>query len=241
MTVAGPPHPAAGFPSHTIHVTQVSMFSRSLLTTAVAAVGVLASASPASAAAPTLGGLLSAPGRIVSGLLPKQDPACAAAPTTKPFARWGDSANYVPVPNGSFEDGLAGWKVKGNATVVEENEPWLVGGDSHAQAVSLPQGASITSGSFCGGLEYPTIRGFARSHGSHSILLLTVHYTGRDSLVHSLPLGILNHGKDWEPTGITLTGSGIPIFTGARLGLTATALKGGVTVDDLYVDPYRRS
>lgn len=215
------------------------MFSRSLLTTAVAAAGVLATASPAMAA-PSLGGLLGSTARLATGLLPKQDPACAAAPTTKPFAQWGDTANYVPVPNGSFEDGLTGWTAKGSASIIDDNEPWMVGGQ-HRKALSLAPGASVRSGSFCGGLEYPTIRGFAKSHGRHSVMLLTVHYTGRDSLLHSLPLGILNHGSEWEPTGITLTASGIPLFTGAKLALSVTALSGGVTVDDLYVDPYRRS
>lgn len=213
------------------------------MTAALATAGALMVASPAAAAPASLGGLLkSTTSRLTSALLPPQDPACAQAESTKPFATWGDPMRYVPVPNGGFEDGLTGWKSQGRVTLVQDNEPWKVGGADHGQALALDHGASVTSESFCGGLEYPTVRFFARSTAAgRGTVLLTIRYTGRDKLLHSLPLGILQVTDTWAPTGITLTGSGIPLFTGNKLGVTVTALTGNVAVDDLYVDPFRRS
>lgn len=222
------------------HSLEPVLPTRLPLAAAVATAALCTAAAPASAAPLSLGGLV---GGAAGALMPQQDPTCAAAPTTKPFQLWNDRANYVPAPNGSFEDGFASWKAKGNATITADNEPWRVSGNaSDARSVTLAPGASITSTSFCGGLEYPTVRMFGRAAtGSHATILLTIRYTGRDALVHSLPLGILHVGERWKPTGITLTGSGIPLFTGSRLGLTITPLIGSIAVDDIYVDPYRRS
>lgn len=237
MSTALPQGPS---PSHLPH--RYPLLPRSLLVAAAATAGALASASPAAAAPPSLAGLPGSVGKLTTGLLPQQDAACAAAPTSKPFAQWGDRADYVPVPNGSFEDGLDAWTPNGPVALLDDNEPWKVGGDEHSQAAFLPDGASITSTSFCGGLEYPTVRLFARSTtAAHGVLSVTVRYTGRDGLLHALPLGYLQTTDDWNPTGITLTLSGLPLLTGVKLGVTVTSRSGDVAVDDLYVDPYRRS
>ncbi|MDO9355791.1 MAG: hypothetical protein Q7T55_18990 [Solirubrobacteraceae bacterium] len=214
------------------------MLPRSLIAAAAIGAATLASASPAAAGPSRLADTVSTLG---TALLPKQDPACADPETTKPFAAFGDLADYVPVPNGSFESGLDGWTPRGRVSLTDDNEPWKVGGDDHTTAAALQDGASITSGSFCGGLEYPTVRMFARSEDRAGLMLVTVLYTGRDNLLHALPIGVQTVGGKWSPSGITLTASGLPLLTGVKLAVSVTSLSGDVTVDDLYVDPYRRS
>lgn len=180
---------------------------------------------------------------VQNAVAPVADPACAAAPVSHPFAPWGDHANYVPAPDSGFEGGLGSWTATGPVTIASDNEPWKVSGNtSDASSAVIPAGSSIASASFCGGLAYPTIRFFARSTTSAPAkALVTIRYTGRDSVLAALPLGVITAGERWQPTTATLTASGVPLFTGTRLGLTITALSGTVAVDDVYVDPYRRS
>src|SRR5438045_7866168 len=53
-----------------------------------------------------------------AGLLP----ACAARPTSTPFAPWGDSSSYFLMPGGGFESGASGWALAGGAAVGNGNE-----------------------------------------------------------------------------------------------------------------------
>jgi hypothetical protein len=180
---------------------------------------------------------------VGAALHPVEDASCAAQPTTKPFSAWADRADYVPAPSGDFEDGLTDWTPTGNVTVADDNEPWQVSGNTDdTTAVTLAPGASIASNSFCGGAAYPTVRLFAKAtSGTNATALVTIRYTGRDGLLGALPLGIITAHSTWQPTATSLTASGIPLITGTRLGLTITALSGTLTLDDIYVDPLRRS
>lgn len=173
----------------------------------------------------------------------KADPACAAQQTSKPFAAWRDNADYVPAPNGGFEDGLDTWSASGPVTVTNENNPFFISGDpSDGQSVTLASGGSIASASFCGGLAYPTVRMMARStDGKPAKALVTIRYTGRDGLLAALPLGTITAGSTWAPSEVTMTASGLPLITGTKLGLTITATSGSVVLDDIYIDPLRRA
>src|SRR5437870_2494320 len=53
-----------------------------------------------------------------AGLLP----ACAARPTSTPFAPWGDSNSYFLMPGGGFESGASGWALSGGAAVASGHE-----------------------------------------------------------------------------------------------------------------------
>ena len=46
---------------------------------------------------------------------------CTPRAESKPFAKWGDSADYFLVPNGTFEE-TGEWQVSGPAGLAEENE-----------------------------------------------------------------------------------------------------------------------
>lgn len=178
-----------------------------------------------------------------SGVLPARDAACEAAAVEQPFARFGDRANYVPVPNHGFEDGFSGWATSGRPTIVRDNEPWRVTGRaSDSSAARLANGQSVTIDGLCGGLAYPTMRLFAKSAGPFGAVgLLSVRYTGTDGLLHTLPLGPFLASPQWKPTTMALTLSGLPVLTGTRLGLQITPLSGAIVIDDVYVDPFRRS
>lgn len=174
---------------------------------------------------------------------PGVDPACAAQATSKPFAQWRDNADYVPVPNSGFEQGLDHWLPFGKASLTADNNPFFISGrKTDAASLTLPEGSSIASASFCGGLAYPTVRMMTRStNGKPAKAIVTIRYTGRDGLLGALPLGTVTAGPAWAPSEITLTASGLPLFTGSKLGVTITSTSGSIAIDDVYVDPYRRT
>lgn len=236
--------------------------SRPLVPTLLVVTGTLAAASPAHAGPSTYGktwgdalgatvkkqldpktSSLTNITATLRAILGPADPACAAQETSKPFAQWKDNANYVPVPNSGFERGLETWSPAGPATVVDDNHAFGISGRADdRRSLVLPDGASVTSSSFCGGLEYPTIRMMARAtNGRSAKAIVTVRYTGRDGLLAALPIGTVTAGPDWGPSEVTLTASGVPIFTGSKLGVTITGAQGSIAVDDVYVDPYRRN
>lgn len=170
------------------------------------------------------------------------DAACNAQQTSKPFKQWRDNADYVPVPNSGFEQGLDTWSPFGRVAVAEDNHDFGISGrpDDH-QSVVLEPGSSIASASFCGGLEYPTLRMMTRSTtGRNARAVITVRYTGRDGLLAALPIGSVTATPNWGPSEITLTASGLPLLTGTKLGVTITGAEGAIAIDDVYVDPFRR-
>lgn len=181
--------------------------------------------------------------RGVTALLGPGDAACNAQPTSKPFAQWNDNANYVPVPNSGFEDGFANWTTVGRASISQDNHGFGISGRSDdRQSVVLGEGGSVASASFCGGIQYPTLRMMTRAaSGKSARAIVTVRYTGKDGLLAALPIGSVSAGPNWGPSEITLTASGLPLFTGTKLGVTITGAEGAIAVDDVYVDPYRRN
>src|SRR5438093_93945 len=83
-------------------------------------------------------------------------------PTARPFLPWLDPMAYALLPDGSFEQGGAGWQLAGGASTGAGNEPWYTSGPG-TTALLLPAGASAVSAPFCIGLLNPTVRLFARN------------------------------------------------------------------------------
>jgi hypothetical protein len=155
--------------------------------------------------------------------------AACEGPTSKPFSRYLDFADYVPVPGGDFEGGDA-WSLNG-ASVVSSS------GD---HSLSIPRGASATSPAFCGGVDHPTVRLFAKGGGLLGLMQVTVNYTDGAGLLRSQPLGLVLPSLNWQPSLPLLTLSGLPLLTGSQLSVTLTAISGNFQVDDVYVDPWMR-
>ncbi|MBO9532551.1 MAG: hypothetical protein J7513_06230 [Solirubrobacteraceae bacterium] len=176
--------------------------------------------------------------------LGRADNSCIAPGTvSKAFSQWNDRADYVEAPGGSFEPGALGWDFSGSVSYASENEPFKVSGRrTDARSIVVGGGGSITSAAMCAGLQYPTLRFFAKSAGrGNASALITARYTGADGLLAAFPVGIVSAGSSWAPSTVSLTGSGIPLFTGKRLSFRIAPLYGSLQVDDVYVDPFRRT
>src|SRR5918992_3251937 len=132
---------------------------RTLIAAAAAVVAAMAFASTASA-----------------GILTASERDCGDETLSRPFAPWGDRANYKLVAGGDFEAAHAGWTLRRGAGRVGGNEPWKVGGASNDTSLRLPAGSTAISPVACVGLEEPTLRFFARKQrGLLSTLAVTVH------------------------------------------------------------------
>ncbi len=180
-----------------------------------------------------------------AGLLVKSATDCPANPTaTRVFAPWLDIANYIPAPGGAAES-AAGWTLAGGARIVPGNEPWKVGGASHANSLLLPKGSRATTDVMCVGVEYPTLRFFAKRSGGTllSTLLVEVEFEGLGGIVKRLPVGVVLNGGQWQPTlPHVVLASLLPLLPGARtpVRFQFTPLGGGSwQIDDVYVDPWR--
>ena len=168
--------------------------------------------------------------------------ACSGE-TSNPFAPWGDLADYVAAPDGGFEQGAAGWSLEDGAAVVDANEPWHVGGPDDAHALSLPPGSSALSPRICITQAHPTIRFFADGSGLLSALVLSVVLGDDDGRITELPVGVVVAGSQWQPTAPTpiLVNVLAPLAPDGQLWarFRLSPLLGALTVDDLYVDPWK--
>ena len=177
-----------------------------------------------------------------AGLLVKDAPDCSPQPVSKPFAPWGDNADYNLAPGGSFEAGTKSWSLSGKASVVTGNEPWKVAGAGHSRSLRLPPGASATSPTICVGLEHPTIRFFAKNNrallSTMSVEVITETSLG---LTVAVPIGVVLPSGQWKPSASYLVVANLlPLLPGnhtpVRFRLTSVGL-GTWSVDDFYVDP----
>jgi len=165
---------------------------------------------------------------------------CNGRVIEQPFAAWDDLADYFLAPDGDFSAGGAGWQLDG-AEVVADNEPfWVHGGDTPA-AVRIADGASATSPAICVALDDPTMRFFARSAGSPSgKLAVDVLYTDAAGEPRKLRIGMVTSdaAPDWTPvTPLPITANTVEMDVAFQF----TALGGSEwTIDDVYVDPYKK-
>jgi hypothetical protein len=183
---------------------------------------------------------------LVAGLLALPLAGRAAAceqETSQPFAPWGDPAAYTLVPDGHFEAGDA-WRLDDGAAIVDDNEPFGVGGPEHGRALYLPPGSSALSPPVCITEAHPTLRAFSRGSGLlGGAALLSVVLGDDTGRLLELPVGVLTGGPAWKPTPAT------PILVNALAPLTPTGelsarfrvtpILGSVWLDGVYVDPWK--
>jgi hypothetical protein len=181
-----------------------------------------------------------------AGILTASESDCGDETLTKPFAQFGDSANYKLVRNGAFETGTDGWTLTGGARVVTGNEPWKVGGSNHAKSLVLPAGSSAISPVSCVGLGEPTLRFFARKNRAAllgiSTLTVTVYVETSLGLVVPVPVGAVFNGGRWNYTPqMLIVANLLPLLPGDRtpVAFQFTPVLGDWQMDDLYVDPWR--
>lgn len=182
-----------------------------------------------------------------AGLLVSSAPNCNTEVFSQPFLRWLDPNSYTLAPGGSFERGTAQWALAGGAAVTSGNESYHVNGSRDSQSLSLPSGSSATSPSVCVGIDHPTLRLFARNSGSVlSTVEVEVLFEDAAGHVLSAPIGVLTGGAAWQPTlPIAIVANLLPLLPNAETAVefrfTPLGLGGGWHIDDVYVDPWRRS
>jgi hypothetical protein len=199
----------------------------------ILAVIVCALAPAAPAQASLLGGLL-------PGLVSTSDkPATCDTSTSQPFARWGDTKNYVLVPGGSFESGAAGWKLSGGAKVVSGNEPFYVRSTADRYSLYLPAGSSVTSPQMCFGLGDGNARFFSVGSGSVRVKVVVKSLLGVLSILDG---GTASSGSTWRPSpqvGLLLTNiTGLLAVESISLRFIP-ANTSGIRIDDVYLDPWK--
>lgn len=174
---------------------------------------------------------------------PAHASGCPEQPLDRTFRPWLDPAWYAQAPDGGFESGASGWTLE-RAAVVDGNEPFRVGAAGDASSLALPAGASATTAPVCIGVEHPTLRFFARNTGgATSALAVSVVFRDALGLRHTLPVGLVTAGADWAPTPV------VPVVVNllSLLGDQQVAFRfapaddrGEWTIDDVYVDPYKK-
>jgi hypothetical protein len=160
----------------------------------------------------------------------------------QPFAAWQDLNSYVPAPGGDLEQARSTWTLAGGAVTVEGNEPFRVGAATDHTSLSLPAGSSATTAQMCIGIEHRTMRFFAKS-GTHSAALRVEVLMADTGGMRAVTLGTIKAGTSWAPTAElpTIVNKLAPLHGNAiQVAFRFTPLgSAGVTIDDVYVDPYR--
>jgi len=164
---------------------------------------------------------------------------CPVVPTIQPFAPWGDLADYFLVPDGDVENGASSWDLGGGAAVADRNSPFGAG----THSLSLPDGATATTAPVCVGVEHRTMRFFAQRPSSGSLTVEAI-YAKKGDTEKSVRIATISGASEWSPSPIVpmVVNEIAPKYANALpVSLRFTAHGSGTwSVDDVYVDPYRR-
>jgi hypothetical protein len=173
--------------------------------------------------------------------------ACSYSGAETVFSPWGDQRNYVLAADGGFEAGGAGWQLNRGATVVEGNESYYLNDAADSRSLSLPAGSSAVSPAVCMSIDTPSFRLVARNSGDPSSQLRVEASYKLLGLIRTKTAGTLRAGSTWAPTQSvstvltlsTIVGTLIP--SAIEIRFTPLDSSGKWQVDDVYIDPFRRS
>jgi hypothetical protein len=173
--------------------------------------------------------------------------SCPAQGTSTPFAHWGDTGSYFPVPDGNFESPLlsSGWTVfNGERTL--GNEPFYVDGSGDSHSLTIAGGGIAISPAFCVDDTMQYFRFFAHALGTNGELRvgLVVQTAGGGV---EIPFGQFTDltaasMTSWAPTAQLNLADGAALANGQTgLGRLVFDVAGpsGWQIDDVYVDPFR--
>jgi hypothetical protein len=170
--------------------------------------------------------------------------ACPRPDTTPAFSPWGDEADYFPMPGGQFEDGLV-WTGSGSPEVVESDSPFELGRPG-SHALRLRAGDAVVSPSICIDRSYRHIRFVLRGLDASSKLRLAVLWT--DERGREMRTTLDDHDakayRAWGVSRIVRLRKAVPrgeAVHDIRLRFWVEGKRGTWLVDDVYVDPYKRS
>jgi hypothetical protein len=173
--------------------------------------------------------------------------ACPTTTTTKPFQRWNDLANYSMVSNGFFESGTTGWSLT-KAAVATGNESYKVRASTDVKSLAIQPTGLVLSPTLCVGVEHPSFRFFARrTSGTWGVLNVKLRWTGSNGQTNETVVGSLSGDpyKSWLPSPSMPLGTTLPLWQSGqslsvRLVFDPEDFGGAWTIDDVYVDPYRK-
>lgn len=181
-----------------------------------------------------------------AGVLVESADTCIAESFDTVFSPWLDPANYTLAPGGQAES-ADGWASLGGGQIVDGNEPWHVVSADDSKSLQLRSGQRATTDTACVGIEYPTVRFFARSTGTGLLSSLQVSVTTETSLglPVTLPVGtVLPTAGSWTPSlPMVLAPSLLPLLPGAKTPVRLhfePVGSGTWQVDDVHIDPWRR-
>lgn len=183
-----------------------------------------------------------------AGILVNSESAanCTKQVLEQPFKRWLDYFNYTLVPGGDFEAKSPSWSLSG-AKVVSGNETFYVRSAKDSRSLSLGKSGSAQSRPVCVSIDYPVLRFFAINRGLLTSAL-TVEVLFEDSLgnVHAVLIGTVTGTSSWQPMlPIPVIANLLALLPGEKTAVAfrfrATGLGGDWRIDDVFVDPHRRS
>jgi hypothetical protein len=183
-----------------------------------------------------------------AGLLVSSVPAasCKSQVLEQPFTRWLDNFYYTLVPGGTFEKGMPAWTLSG-ASIVTGNETFYVRSTKDTRSLSLGATGTAQSKALCVSIYHPTLRFFVRNAGTVTALLaVDVMFEDAAGKVKTLQIATVTGGSAWQPTlPYAIVANLLAVFPNGRTAVAFRfrALGGGGKwqIDDVFVDPYRKS
>ncbi|MBJ7330238.1 MAG: hypothetical protein JHC95_10095 [Solirubrobacteraceae bacterium] len=211
------------------------------LTIGGAATAVLVAGAIAPQAA-VAGGLLSLVTNS-SGTAATSTTACPAQPTTKAFARWGDTADYSALAGGGFEAGTTGWQLNTSTTkIVADQDSYNVGGVGTG-ALELGRSASAASPAFCVDTTNPHFKFMVKGVTGSTVSTIIQYQQADGSWANALSTQQkVGAGSTWAPSDVNPLSTSVPGLTAAKSAKVRLwwINSGGTSrIDSVMVDPYR--
>ena len=187
-------------------------------------------------ATPAQAGLLTG---LLPGLVsPADSPSTCDTNVSQPFSPWGDTANYVLTPGGSFEPGGPSWSLSRGVKIVSGNESFYVRSRSDRYSLYMPSGSSVTTPPMCFAAGDWKMRFFATGGGNVRVQVRVKSLLG---LLSILDGGTVKSGSTWKPSpeiGLLVTNLGGILATDS-VSFRLIANDGAVRIDDVYLDPFK--
>ena len=187
-------------------------------------------------ATPAQAGLLTG---LLPGLVsPADSPSTCDTNVSQPFSPWGDTANYVLTPGGSFEPGGPSWSLSRGVKIVSGNESFYVRSRSDRYSLYMPSGSSVTTPPMCFAAGDWKMRFFATGGGTVRVQVRVKSLLG---LLSILDGGTVKSGSTWKPSpeiGLLVTNLGGILATDS-VSFRLIAKDGAVRIDDVYLDPFK--